>query len=139
MYVICLCIVYLMFWILNFEFNYWIHFTYLIIINIVIYFMLHQGHHREGIKNRLPWGMKSYPTQFMRFPYYEDRNISHLFDTMHIGKNVTKTLWRIIDGRRDKEKIVKICTDIQEVNHPMQSVIQSNSDGYQNNLLWLLT
>jgi hypothetical protein len=40
---------------------------------------------------------------------------------------------------RDKEKIVKICNDIREANHAMQSVIQSNSDGDQNNLLWLLT
>jgi hypothetical protein len=55
----------------------------------------------------------------MRFPYYEELKIDHLFDTIHIGKNVTKTLWRIIYGRRDKEKIVKICTDIQEANHAM--------------------
>jgi hypothetical protein len=48
----------------------------------------------------------------MRFPYYEELKIAHLFDIMHIGKKVTKTLWRIIDGRRDKEKIVKICIDI---------------------------
>jgi hypothetical protein len=46
-----------------------------------------------------------------------------LFDTMHISKNVTETLWRIIDGRRDKKKIVKICIDIQEANHAMLSVI----------------
>jgi hypothetical protein len=58
---------------------------------------------------------------------------------MHIRKNVTKTLWRIIDGRRDKEKIVKICNDIQEANHEMKSVIRSNSDVEQNNIPWLLT
>jgi hypothetical protein len=58
---------------------------------------------------------------------------------MHIKKNVTETLWRIIDGRRDKEKIVKICNDIREANHAMQSVIQSNNDRDQNNLPWLLT
>jgi hypothetical protein len=76
----------------------------------------------------------------MRFPYYEELKIAHLFDTMHIGKNVTETLWRIIDGRRDKEKIVKICTDIQEANHAMRSVIRSNRDGLdRNNLPWLLT
>jgi hypothetical protein len=67
--------------------------------------------------------MKCYPPQFMRFPYYEELKIAHLFDIMHIEKNVTKMLWRIIDGRRDKEKIVKICTDIQEANHAMRSVI----------------
>ena len=51
--------------------------------------------------------MKCYPSQFARFPYYEDLNISHLFDTMHIGKNVIETLWRIIDGAHDKDKIEK--------------------------------
>jgi hypothetical protein len=55
----------------------------------------------------------------MRLSYYEEIKIAHLFDTIHIGKNVTETLWRIIDGRRDKDKIVKICTDIQEANHAM--------------------
>ena len=84
--------------------------------------MLHQRRCRECSNNGLPQGMKCYPTQFMRFPYYEELKIVHLFDTMHIGKNVTKTLWRIIDGRRDKEKIVKICNDIQEANHAMKNV-----------------
>ena len=63
--------------------------------------------------------MKSYPIQFSRSPYYEHLQIARFFDTMHIGKNVTKTLWRILDGRSDKEKIVKICIDIQEANHAM--------------------
>ena len=71
--------------------------------------MLHQCH--ESINNGLTRGMKSYPSQFMRFPYYQYLKVAHLFDTMHIGKNVIETLWRIIDGRRDKDKIVKICTD----------------------------
>jgi hypothetical protein len=83
--------------------------------------------------------MKSYPSQFMRFPYYQDLKIAHLFDTMHIKKNVTETLWRIIDGRRDKEKVIKICSNIQEANHTMQSGIQSNSDRDRNSLPWLLT
>lgn len=48
-------------------------------------------------------------------------------------------LWRMIDGRREKVKIIKICADIQESNHAMQSVIWSNSDGDQNNhLSWWL-
>jgi hypothetical protein len=116
---------------------------YLIII-FVISFMLHEGrNHHEGINNGLPHGMKSYPTQFMRFPYYEELKTTHLFDTMHIGKNVTETLCRIIDGRRDKDKIVKICIDIQEANHAMRSVIQysNRSDGVldRNSLPWLLT
>ena len=47
-----------------------------------------------------------------------------------------------MDGRHDKEKIVKICSDIQEANHAMKNVIQLNSDGNQINissLPWLLT
>ena len=76
--------------------------------------MIHDGRHdHEGI-NGLPQGMKSYPKQFSRFPYYEHLQISYMFDTMHIGKNVTETLWRILDGRSEKERIVKICKDIQE-------------------------
>ena len=116
---------------------------YLIII-FVISFMLHEGrNHHEGINNGPPRVMKSYPDQFMRFPYYEELKISHLFDTMHIGKNVTETLWWIIDGKRDKDEIVKICTNIQEANHAMWSVIRysNRSDGVldRNNLPWLLT
>ena len=59
---------------------------------------------------------------------------------MHIRKNVSETLWRILDGRSDKEKNVKICNDIKESNHAMQSVIHSNSDGDQiiSTLPWLL-
>ena len=74
---------------------------------------MHDGrNHHEGINNGLPRGMKSYPAQFMRLPYYEELKIAHLFDTMHIRKNVTETLWKIINGRRDKDKIVKICTNV---------------------------
>ena len=65
---------------------------YLIII-FVISFMVHEGCHHEGINNGIPQVVKSYPAQFMRFPSYEELKIAHLFDTMHIGKNVTKTLW----------------------------------------------
>ena len=87
--------------------------------------------------------MKSYPKQFSRLPYYEQLQIVHLFDTMHIGKNVAETLWRILDGRCDKEKIVKICNDIQEANHAMKDVIEYlDNDGDQINissLPWLLT
>jgi hypothetical protein len=101
--------------------------------------MLHQCCCREGSNNGIPRGTKCYPTQFMRLPYYKDLKMVHLFDTMHIEKNVTKTLWRIIDGRRYKEKNVKNCNDIREANHAMQSVIRSNNDGDQNNLPWLLT
>ena len=50
----------------------------------------------EGI-NGIPQGMKSYHKQLSRFPYYEHLQIAHLFDTMHIRKNVAEPLWRILD------------------------------------------
>ena len=86
--------------------------------------------------------MKSYPKQFSRLPYYEPLQIAHLFDTMHIGKNVTETLWRILDGESEKERIVKICNDIQEANHAIKDVIQFHRIGDQiniNSLPWILT
>ena len=61
---------------------------------------------------------------------------------MHIGKNVTEIIWIILDGRTDKDKIGKICSDIAEANHTLQSVINSNvGEEYQNiiSLPWLLT
>jgi hypothetical protein len=67
--------------------------------------------------------MKSFPKQFSRLPYYAKLKITYLFDTIHIGKNVTKMMWRILDGRRDKEKNSKICSDIQEANHAMLNII----------------
>ena len=78
--------------------------------------------------------MKSYPIQFSRLPYYEHLQISHLFDTMHIGKNVTKTLWQLLELRTKKHKIVKVCKQIQEVNHAMKDAIQFHSNGYQINI-----
>ena len=44
-----------------------------------------------------------------------------------------------IGSRRDKEKIVKMCNDIQESNHAMKDVIQLDINGYQNSHPWLLT
>ena len=86
--------------------------------------------------------MKSYPKQFTRLPYYEHLQIAHMFDIMHIRNNVAETLWRIIlDGRSEKEKIVKICNGIQEANHAMKYVIQFHRNGDQiniNSLPWLL-
>ena len=70
-------------WNLKFVFWYCLIFT-----NVVI--DAHEGH--QGINDQLPRGKKSYPTQFSRLPYYKDLPIVHLFDAMHIGKNVTKTL-----------------------------------------------
>ena len=90
--------------------------------------MIHDGRRdHEGI-NGIPRGMKSYPKQLNRFPYYEHLQIAHLFDTMHFGKNVAKKLWKILDGRSEKEILVKICKDIQEGNHAMKYVIQFHSN-----------
>ena len=67
--------------------------------------MIHDGcRDHEGI-NGLPRGMKSYPKQFNRFSYYEHLQIAHMFDTMHIKKNVTETLWILLELRSDKEKL----------------------------------
>ena len=104
--------------------------------------MIHDGRRdHEGI-NGIPRGMKSYPKQLITFSYYEHLKIAHMFDTMHIRNNVTETLWRILDIRRDKEKNVKICNDIKESNHAIKYVIQLHRNGYQiniNALPWLLT
>ena len=78
--------------------------------------------------------MKSYPKQFNKFPYYEHLQISHLFDTMHIEKNVTETLWRLLELRSKKDEIVKVCKDIQEGNHAMKDVIQFHSNRDQINI-----
>ena len=86
--------------------------------------------------------MKNYPIQLSSFPYYENLQIAHLFDAMHIGKNVTKTLWRLLELRRDKDKVVKYCKDIQERNHAMKYVIQFHSNGDQvniNSIPWMFT
>ena len=85
--------------------------------------------------------MKIYAIQFSRFPYYEHLQIAHLFDTMHIGKNVIETLWRLLELRREKDKVVKACKDIQERNHAMKDIIQFHSNKDQiniNSLTWML-
>ena len=50
-------------------------------------------------------------------------------------------IWWTLDGRYDKDKIGKICSDIAEANRALQSVIISNAgNGYRNiSLPWLLT
>ena len=78
--------------------------------------------------------MKRCPIQFNRFPYYEHLQIAHLFDTIHIEKNVAETLWRLLELRREKDKILKACNDIQEGNHAMKYVIQFHSNGDQVNI-----
>ena len=97
---------------------------------------------RQGINiDHLPKVLKCYPKEFSRLSYYEQLQIVHLFDTMHIGKNVIETLWKILDGRRDKQKLAKICSDIHDSNHAMNNIIESNRNGDQINasaLPWLL-
>ena len=91
--------------------------------------------------NGLPRGIKIYPIQFSRFPYYGHQQIAHLINTMHIGKNVTEMIPRILHGRTRKDKIGKICSDIAEANHALQSVISSSfGEEYPNiiSLPWLL-
>ena len=87
--------------------------------------------------------MKSYPIQFSRFPYYEHLQIAHLFDTMHIGKNVTETLWRLLELRSEKDTIVKVYKDIQDQgNHEMKDVIQFHRNGDLiniNSIPWMFT
>ena len=50
-------------------------------------------------------------------------------------------IWLILDGRSDKDKIGKNCSDNAEANHALQSVINSNVEGgdQNNSLPWLLT
>ena len=86
--------------------------------------------------------MKSYPIQFNRFPYYEHLQIANLFDTMHIGRNVIETLWQLLELRREKDKILKACKDIQEGDDAMKDVIQFHSNGDQVNIKsipWMFT
>ena len=71
---------------------------------------------RQGSTENLPKGLKCYPRKFNRLPYYENLQIVHLFDTMHIGKNITETLWKILDGRRDKEKKI-VMTFMNPIMH----------------------
>ena len=54
--------------------------------------MIHDGRRDHERINGLPQGMKSYHKQFSRLSYYENIQIVHLFDTMHIEKNVVETL-----------------------------------------------
>lgn len=66
----------------------------------------------------------------------------HLFDAMHIRKNVTKTLWKILDGRWDKAKLVKIRNDVDESNHALKFILESNRNRNRINtsaIPWLLT
>ena len=92
----------------------------------------------QGRHGQLPRGLKRYSTQFSRLPYYEHLQVAHLFDTMHIGKNVTECLWKLIDGRNNKEKNAKVISDIQDSNS-LQHLTHSYGNGNSTNLPWLLT
>jgi hypothetical protein len=61
--------------------------VYNLTIVVSISFMYHIVGHKDI--DLLPRGMKSFHKQFSRFPYYEKLEITHLFDTMHIGKKIT--------------------------------------------------
>ena len=127
-----------MFWIVFILFTV----VYDILISLAYILINTDGREHEGV-NGLPRGMKSYPKQFSRLPYYEHLLIVHLFDTMHIINNVAETLCWILNGRSDKYFFFKICSDIQEANHAMKYIIEYlNNDGDQINirsLPWLLT
>ena len=86
--------------------------------------------------------MNSYPIHFRRLPYYEHLQIANLFDPMHIGKNVTETLWKLLELRREKDKVVKAFKDIQERNHAMKDIIQFHRNKDQvniNSITWMFT
>ena len=100
---------------MKFKFGYCLLFT-----NDII--DVHEG--CQGIDEKLPKGLKNYPIQSSRLMYYEYLPIMHLFNAMHIGKNVRETLWKILDGRHDKEKLVKIFNDIDESNHALKFSIE---------------
>ena len=53
---------------------------------------------------------------------------------MHIGRNVTETLWLLLEPRMEKDKIVKGCKDIQERNREMKYLIQFHSNIDQVNI-----
>ena len=82
----------------------------------------------------LPVGLTPTGHQFL---YYEYLKTIHLFDVINIGKNVTKCLWKLIDGS-NKEKNSRIISDIEEAN-VMQHLTHFYSDGKSTNLPWLLT
>ena len=55
---------------------------------------------------------------------------------------MTETLWRLLELRSEKDKIVKVCKDIQEGNHAMEDIIQFHSNGDQiniNSIPWMFT
>ena len=58
--------------------------------------------------------MKIYPKQFSRLLYYGHLEVVYLFDTMHIRKNVTKPLWKKLDGRSVKEKNSRFVTILRK-------------------------
>ena len=73
---------------------------------------------RQGSTDNLPKGLKSYPRQFNRLPYYEHLQIVHLFDSMHIGKNITETLWKYWMEGVTKKKLSKfVMTFMNPIMH----------------------
>jgi hypothetical protein len=60
--------------------------------------------------------MKQFSIHFNKLPYYEHLLVAHLFDIIHIGKNDTKFLWRILDGSNKKDQFSNVRSDIEEVD-----------------------
>lgn len=56
---------------------------------------------------------------------------------MHIAKSFLDFLWKVIDGRNNKEKIYKVISDIEEANI-MQHLTHFYGNGQQTRLPWLL-
>ncbi|XP_057842572.2 uncharacterized protein LOC131051993 [Cryptomeria japonica] len=67
---------------------------------------------KEGIG--FPPGMKR-QSIFYKLDYYENLPIAHLFDTMHIGKNVAECLWKHLNGT-NLEAQIKLRKDLQVVS-----------------------
>jgi hypothetical protein len=62
----------------------------------------------------LPLGMKRLSI-FYKLEYYEHLPIAHLFDTMHIGKNVAECLWKHLNGNNSEAQL-KVRKDLQVAN-----------------------
>ena len=62
----------------------------------------HEVH--QSITDQLPKGLKCYPKEFSRLPYYKQLQILHLFDTMHIGKKYSRDTMEIIGWKAWQRK-----------------------------------
>ncbi|KAH9302853.1 hypothetical protein KI387_014436, partial [Taxus chinensis] len=67
----------------------------------------------NNVEGELPRGMKRFSI-FYELPYYRYLPIAHLLDVMHIGCNVSKSLWYLINGK--KVDGLRLRRDLQENN-----------------------